>query len=110
MRTVLGGCMVVSVILAGVLVHAVEPLVLYDDFNAAQLDAGKWVKEEDGAGTEPIVQFQDNRLRLFNRIYGGPDSDKGQDGRAGAIALCSRSTRQMCSAWLSHGRSGQGRG
>src|SRR5919197_585245 len=63
MRTVLGGCMVVSVILAGVLAHAVEPLVLYDDFNATQLDAGKWVREEEGAGTEPSVQLQDNRLR-----------------------------------------------
>ena len=35
MRTVLGGCMVGLVVLAGVLTHAVEPLVLYDDFNAA---------------------------------------------------------------------------
>ena len=38
MRTVLGGCMVGLVVLAGVLAHAVEPLVLYDDFNAARID------------------------------------------------------------------------
>ncbi len=79
MKTVLGSCMVGLVVLAGVLAHAVEPLVLYDDFNAAQLDAGKWVKEEEGAGTEPSVQLQDNRLRLFNRSYGKTDSNKGQD-------------------------------
>jgi hypothetical protein len=52
MRIVLGGCMVVLVVLAGTLAHVVEPLVLYDDFNAAQIDAGKWVREEEGAGTE----------------------------------------------------------
>jgi hypothetical protein len=80
MRTVLGACMVGLVVLAGVLAHAVEPIVLYDDFNAAQIDAGKWVKEEDGAGTEPIVQVQNDRLRLFNRSYGATDSDKGQEG------------------------------
>ena len=79
MKTVLGSCMVGLVVLAGVLAHAVEPLVLYDDFNAAQLDAGKWVREEEGAGTEPSVQLQDNRLRLFNRSYGKTDSNKGQD-------------------------------
>jgi hypothetical protein len=79
MKTVLGGCMVVSVILAGALAHAVEPLVLYDDLSAAQLDTGKWVTEEEGVGTEPIVQLQDNRLRLFTRSYGKTDSDKGQD-------------------------------
>jgi|RhiMetdeSRZDD1v2_1073273.scaffolds.fasta_scaffold900828_1 hypothetical protein len=79
MRIVLGGCMVVLVILAGTLAHAVEPLVLYDDFNAAQIDASKWVREEEGAGTEPSVQIQDNRLRLFNRIYGKTDSDHGRD-------------------------------
>jgi hypothetical protein len=38
MRTVLGACMVGLVVLAGVLAHAVEPLVLYDNFNAAQID------------------------------------------------------------------------
>ena len=79
MRTVLGGGMVVLVVLAGVLAHAVEPLVLYDDFNAAQIDAGKWVREEAGASTEPIVQIQDNRLRLFNRSYGKTDSDQGKN-------------------------------
>ena len=57
-----------------------EPLGLYDDFNAGQLAEDKWVSGEEGAGTEPTVQLQDNRLRLFNRIYGEPDSDKGQDG------------------------------
>src|SRR5215510_1056030 len=79
MKTVLGSCMVGLVVLAGVLAHAVEPLVLYDDFNAAEIDAGKWVREEDGAGSKPNVQIQDNRLRLLNRSYGKTDSDKGQD-------------------------------
>src|SRR4029453_10896979 len=78
MKTVLSGCMVVLVVLAGVCAHAVEPLVLYDDFNAGQIDAGKWVREEDGTG-KSSVQLQDNRLRLLNRSYGKIDSDKGQD-------------------------------
>jgi hypothetical protein len=79
MRIVLGGCMVVLIVLAGTLAHAVEPLVLYDDFNAGQIAQDQWVRGEEGAGTEPTVQIQDNRLRLFNRIYGKMDSDHGKD-------------------------------
>ena len=79
MRIVLGGCTVVLVVLVGTLAHAVEPLVLYDNFNAEQVDVGKWVKGEEGAGTEPTVQIQDNRLRLFNRSYGKTDSNQGRD-------------------------------
>src|SRR5215510_4383758 len=85
MRLELGGCMVVLVVLASTLAYAVEPLVLYDDFNAGQLAQDKWVSEEEGAGTEPTVQVQDNRLRLFNRIYGKTDSDHGKD--AGSLFL-----------------------
>jgi hypothetical protein len=79
MRIVLGGCMVVLVVLVGTLAHAVELLILYDNFNAEQVDVGKWVKGEEGAGTEPTVQIQDNRLRLFNRSYGKTDSNQGRD-------------------------------
>jgi len=79
MRIVLGGCMVGLVVLVGTLAHAVEPLVLYDDFNVGQIAQDKWVRREEGAGTEPTVQIQDNRLRLFNRIYGKTDSDQGKD-------------------------------
>src|SRR5262249_45182967 len=71
--------MVVLVVLAGTLAYAVEPLVLYDDFNAGEIAQNKWVRGEEGAGTEPTVQIQDNRLRLFNRIYGKTDSDQGKD-------------------------------
>ena len=80
MKIVLGSCMVGLVVLAGVIAHAVEPLVLHDDFSAAQIDVGKWVREEEGTGTEPSLQIQDNRLRLLNRSYGKTDSDKGQEG------------------------------
>jgi len=73
------------VVLASTLAYAVEPLVLYDDFNAGQLAQDKWVSGEEGAGTEPTVQIQDNRLRLFNRIYGKTDSDHGKD--AGSLLL-----------------------
>jgi hypothetical protein len=79
MRIALSGCMVVLVFLPGTLVHAVEPLVLYDDFNAAQIDQAKWVRDEEGARMEPIVQIRDNRLRLFNRSYGKTDDDRGRD-------------------------------
>src|SRR5262249_1489840 len=79
MRIVLGGCIVVLVVLVGTLAHAVELLILYDNFNTEQVDVGKWVKGEEGAGTEPTVQIQDNRLRLFNRSYGKTDSNQGRD-------------------------------
>ena len=79
MRIVLSGCIVVFVVLAGTPAHAMEPMMLYDDFNAGQIDTGKWVREEEGAGTEPSVQIRDNRLRLFNRSYGKTDSDQGRD-------------------------------
>jgi hypothetical protein len=79
MRDVLSSCIALLVFLAGTLAHAVEPVVLYDDFNAAQIDAGKWVREEEGAGAEPIVQIRDNRLRLFNRSYGKTDDDQSRN-------------------------------
>ena len=79
MRIMLGGWIVVSVFLTRTLAYAVEPMALYDDFNTAEIDPDKWVREEGGSGTELIVQIQDNRLRLFNRSYGKTDSDRGKD-------------------------------
>ncbi|MGH8070226.1 MAG: hypothetical protein ACRERE_34290 [Candidatus Entotheonellia bacterium] len=78
MRIVLSGRIVVLIFLAGTLAHAAEPLMLYDDCNAPQIDQDKWVREEEGAGTEPIVQIQDHRLHLFNRSYSKTDSDQGK--------------------------------
>lgn len=78
MRIMLSGCIVVLVVLAGLLAHAVEPLVLYDDFNATHIDPDKWVREEfGGADTRGILQLQDNRLHMFYRAYGKTDSDSG---------------------------------
>ena len=62
--------------------NAVESLVLYDDFNATQIDPGKWFGGEfgvafPGTSTEAIRQIQDNRLRLVHRSYGQTDSDSG---------------------------------
>jgi hypothetical protein len=79
MRIVLSSCIVVLVFLAGTLAHAVEPLVLYDDFTAAEIAQDKWLREDEGAGTEPIVQVRDNQLRLFNRSYGKTDYAQGRD-------------------------------
>jgi hypothetical protein len=79
MRIVLSGCLVGVVFLAGVVAHAVEPMVLYDGFNAPEIDPDKWVREGDGAGVELIVQIQDDRLRLFNRSHGKMDSGKGRE-------------------------------
>lgn len=79
MKHMLSRCIVVLVFLAGTLVHAVEPMVLYDDFNAAQIDTNRWVREEESAGTEPIMQIRDNRLRLFNRSDGKTDYDRARE-------------------------------
>jgi hypothetical protein len=71
------------VVLSGVPGSALEPLVLYDDFNTAHLDPDKWVggefaPEPRGVGAEAVRQIQDGRLRLGYRAYGRTDSDTGR--------------------------------
>jgi hypothetical protein len=75
---VLVGWLLVSLLcLLGVPVYALEPLLPYDDFNAAHIDPDKWWSGGiyAGLGTETIRQIQDNRVRLFYRGYGNTDSD-----------------------------------
>jgi hypothetical protein len=57
--------------------YAVEPFVLYDDFNAAFLDPDKWFGRESGdnCGVDAVRLIQRNRLRMLYRAYGGTDSD-----------------------------------
>jgi hypothetical protein len=83
MKTVLPCAAMLVVVLSGVPGSALEPLVLYDDFNAAPLDPDKWVggefaPEPRGAGAEAVRQIQDGRLRLAYRAYGRTDSNTGR--------------------------------
>lgn len=83
MKPVLPCAVMLVVVLIGVPGSAVEPLVLYDDFNATHIDPDKWFgiefgPEPRGAGTEAIRQTQDNRLRLAYRAYGRTDADTGR--------------------------------
>ncbi len=89
MKVILLGYVMLLVVLIGVTAaqerpgNAVESLVLYDDFNATQIDPDKWFGGEfgpklRGADKEAIRQIQDNRLRLVYRSYGQTDSDSGR--------------------------------
>jgi hypothetical protein len=83
MKPVLHCAVMLVVVLIGVPGNAVEPLVLYDDFNATHIDPDKWFGGEfsvpfPGASTEAIRQIQDHRLRLAYRSFGQTDSDSGR--------------------------------
>ncbi len=84
MKFILSSCAVLLGVLIGVPGYAVaERLVLYDDFNAAQIDPDRWsgmggsTEEPSNASTEAIRQIQDNRLHLLYRSHGRTDSDSG---------------------------------
>lgn len=76
MYTALCGCLALMIVLGSVAVHAVEPLVLYDGFNATRINPDKWFGSESG-GMEAIRQIQLERLHMTYRDYGNTDSDTG---------------------------------
>ena len=83
MKPVLHCAVMLVVVLIGVPGDAVEPLVLYDDFNATHIEPDKWFGGEfsvpfPGASTEASRQIQDHRLRLVYRSFGQTDSDSGR--------------------------------
>jgi hypothetical protein len=90
MKLILSCTVVLAVILTGISARAqVEPLVLYDNFNAAskKLDPEKWFGSESYSAAdrglesvrqikeEPIYQYMG--LNILNRTYGNTDSDSG---------------------------------
>ena len=55
--------------LLGAPVHALEPMVLYDNFNAKRIDPAKWFGTEVGGGYEAVREGRDHRLHLASRVY-----------------------------------------
>ena len=77
-RIILQSSVVLLLFLRGVPVHALEPLVLYDNFKGKVIDPDKWVRGEfPGAGTDAAQEIKGNRLHMEYRAYGGTDSDTG---------------------------------
>lgn len=57
---------------------ALEPFVLYDNFQGQGIDPAKWVGGEfAGAGTQAMREVQGHRLHMEYRAYGKTDSDSG---------------------------------
>ena len=79
MKTVLSGCIMLLIVVAGIPAQASEPLVLYDDFNATFINPNKWIGGEFGdACREAVRQIVSNRLQLLSRAYGHTNADTGQ--------------------------------
>ena len=62
-------------------VHALEPFVLYDDFNSKFIDGNKWFGGEVRSGAVVLLEYvreiKENRLHMVDRTLGDPTSDKG---------------------------------
>jgi hypothetical protein len=72
----------VMLVLLAVPGYAAERLVLYDDFNAAQINPDRWLGGQSSSvfphwGTEAIRQIQDHQLRLMYRSYGATTAASG---------------------------------
>jgi hypothetical protein len=55
-------------------------LVLYDDFNAPDIDPDRWIGSSFSTGPAPlqiIREIQSNRLRMVNHVLGRTDTDSG---------------------------------
>jgi hypothetical protein len=66
MKIALSSYVVFLMVLVSIPAQALEPLVLYDDFNTRLIDADKWFGSEAGdGGTEAIRLIDRGRLRLI---------------------------------------------
>jgi len=84
MNLVFKCCVLFSAILAGVSAQAVEPMALYDDFNAKSIDADKWLGQQSGQSGQLLDvarEIHGNRLRLAARTLGNMSSSGGVSGR-----------------------------
>lgn len=80
MKAVLSSCTVLLMVLVGLPAQALEPLVLYDDFNAKFIDPHKWTGFDFGgccSTREAVREIQNKRLRLAYRPHG---DDMGSGG------------------------------
>jgi hypothetical protein len=91
MKAVLGGCVVLLVVLTGMPAQALEPLVLYDDFNATRIDPAKWSGTEGFAAprnpnAEALRMILGGALRVQLTTYGNTSADsEAQHGRFGLV-------------------------
>ncbi|MBI3304697.1 MAG: hypothetical protein HYZ72_21750 [Deltaproteobacteria bacterium] len=66
--------------------QALEPLALYDDFNAKFIDPGKWLGiEVGGLGREAVREIKAKKLHMAYRAQGDTNTDSG--GRFGQLSL-----------------------
>lgn len=81
MKATLTFVVVLLIIMLALPVQALEPFVLYDDFNSKLIDVNKWFGEQERSGAVVILEFvrgiQENRLHMANRTYGDTNSNKG---------------------------------
>lgn len=80
MKVVLYSCVVAALVLAGAPVRALEPFVLYDNFNAALINPAKWIGFEFfGGGAEANRRIDPflGELRMSYRAYGNTASNNG---------------------------------
>lgn len=95
MKVVLSGGIVLLLVLSGMPSQALEPLVLYDDFNTEFISPAKWLVGQEGgpAAREFVreilgkkrtirlgrirVELFEGKLRLVDRAYGDTASNSG---------------------------------
>jgi hypothetical protein len=75
---VFGGCLLFGAMQSAT-VQAVEPFVLYDDFNSKLINPTKWLGTEfGGAGRDLIRKDTGSKLRMLAASYGRTASDSGK--------------------------------
>jgi hypothetical protein len=87
MKRILRCGVLLSALLASASATALEPLVLYDDFNAKSLDAGKWLGQQSGTLLDIAREIHGNRLRLAARSPAIPPLPGGAGATANRLRL-----------------------
>jgi hypothetical protein len=91
MKAILSSCVVLLVVLAGMPAQALEPLVLYDDFNAKRIDPERWSGMEGFAAprnpnAEALRVLQGGVLWVKLTTYGNMSTNSdAQHGRFGLL-------------------------
>ncbi len=71
--------------------HALESLVLYDNFNAPVINRNKWLGNE-GLGAEATRLIQGTALRMTYRAYGPTSSNSGLTGSSNRLRFINPAT------------------
>ena len=91
MKILLGSLVVLLVVPAAIPAVALEPLLLYDHFNAPEIDPGKWIGTESFAAplnpnTQASRLVKGKALNVKLTTYGNTNSNSGrQTGRFGLL-------------------------